>query len=262
VLKLAGRGAIVAGTRRLGAAVVDRLASEGVHVAVIYRHSNAAAERQAELAQQKGVKAVALQADLTDEAQVAQAVDKAREALGDISFGINLAADYPRVSLEQLDAAAWEQGLGAAKGTYLLATHCARAMSWNTGPTRGHLIFFGDWAADETPYLDYLPYLTGKAAVHFMTRGFGLELASRGILVNAVLPGPTERPPELSDRAWQIVMEQTPLARESSVEDIAELIVTLLRLETITGETIRVDAGRHLAGTAKRRPATQGASDA
>ncbi len=61
--------------------------------------------------------------------------------------------------------------MSAAKGTYLLATHCARAMSWNAGPTRGHLIFFGDWAADETPYLDYLPYLTGKAAVHFMTRG-------------------------------------------------------------------------------------------
>jgi enoyl-[acyl-carrier-protein] reductase (NADH) len=46
------------------------------------------------------------------------------------------------------------------------------------------------------------------------------------------------------------------LRRESSEEDIAELIVTLLRMETITGETIRVDSGRHLAGTAQRRPAT------
>jgi pteridine reductase len=229
---------------------------EGVNVAVLYRTSNAAADRQAELAREKGVKAVALQADLTDEAQVAHAVDRAREELGDVSFCINLASDYPRTPLEQLNSATWEAGMGAAKGTYLLATHAARAMSWNGGPLRGHLIFFGDWAADETPYLDYLPYLTGKAAVHFMTRAFGLELASRGILVNAILPGPTQKPPEMTDRAWQIVMDQTPLAMESSEEDIAELIVTLLRLETITGETIRVDSGRHLAGTAKRRAAT------
>ena len=256
VLKLAGRGAIVAGTRRIGGGIVERLAREGVHVAVLFRSSNAAAERQAESARQKGVKAIALQADLTDEAQVARAVEQARQALGDVSFCINLAADYPRAALEQLDAANWDAGLGAAKGTYLLATHAARAMSWNAGPTRGHLIFFGDWAAEETPYLDYLPYLTGKAAVHFMTRAFGLELASRGILVNAILPGPTEKPPDMSDHGWQIALEQTPLGRESSEEDIMELIVTLLRLETITGETIRVDSGRHLSGTARRRPAT------
>lgn len=256
MLKLAGRGAIVAGTRRVGNGVVERLVSEGVNVAILYRASNAAAERQADIARERGVKAIALQADLTDEVQVSRAVEQAREALGDISFCVNLASDYPRASLEELNSSTWDAGLSSAKGTYLLAAHAAKAMSWNTGPTRGHLIFFGDWAAEETPYLDYLPYLTGKAAVHFMTRGFGLELASRGILVNAILPGPTERPPEMTERAWQIVMEQTPLARESSVEDIAELIVTLLRLETITGETIRVDSGRHLAGTARRRPAT------
>ena len=256
MLTLAGRGAIIAGTRRVGAAVVDRLVQEGVNVAVLYRASNAAAERQAQLARESGVKAVAIQADLTDEVQVSRAVDQAREALGDLSFSVNLASDYPRASFDQLDAATWEAGLASARGTYLLATHSARAMSANEGPTRGHLVFFGDWAAEETPYLDYLPYLTGKASVHFMTRGFGLELASRGILVNAILPGPTERPPDMTEQAWQIVMEQTPLTRESSVNDIAELIVTLLRLETITGETIRVDAGRHLAGTAKRRSAS------
>jgi NAD(P)-dependent dehydrogenase (short-subunit alcohol dehydrogenase family) len=256
VLNLAGKNAIVAGTRRVGGVVVSRLAREGVNVAILYRSSQAAADSQAEDARQTGVKAAVLRADLTNEDEVSSAVQQAREALGEISFCINLASDYPRVSMEQLDAAAWDAGLSAAKGTYLLAAHSARAMSWNPGPTRGHLIFIGDWAAEQTPYQDYLPYLTGKAAVHFMTRAFAAELASRGILVNAILPGPTARPPDLSDRAWQIVMDQTPLGRESSEEDIAELIVTLLRLETITGETIRVDSGRHLAGTAQRSPST------
>jgi 3-oxoacyl-[acyl-carrier protein] reductase len=247
VLDLNGRGAIVAGTRRIGATVVERLAREGVKVAVLYRSSRVEAERLA-----KSAGGIALQADLTDEDAVKSAVDEAKETLGDLSFCVNLASDYPRASFDKLDAAAWEVGLASAKGNFLLGLHAARAMQENQGPTRGHLVFFGDWAAQETPYLDYLPYLTGKAATHFLTRGFALELASKGILVNCIQPGPTERPDNLSEAAWQKALDQTPLQRESSEEDIAELIVTLLRLETMTGENIRVDAGRHISGTAQR----------
>jgi 3-oxoacyl-[acyl-carrier protein] reductase len=247
VLNLAGRGAIVAGTRRIGATIVERLAREDVRVAILYRNSRTETERLA-----KASGGVALQADLTDEASVADAVAEAKRALGDLSFCINLAADYPRASFDQLDAAAWDAGIASARANFLLALHASRAMMQNHGPTRGHLVFFGDWAAEETPYLDYLPYLTGKAATHFMTRGFALELAGKGILVNGILPGPTERPPDLSARGWQKALAQTPLQRESSADDIAEIVVTLLRLETMTGENLRVDAGRHISGTAQR----------
>jgi 3-oxoacyl-[acyl-carrier protein] reductase len=248
VLSLAGRGAIVAGTRRIGAAVVDRLAREGIKVAILYRSSRVEAERQA-----KACGGVALQANLTDEAAVKAAVDAAKQALGDLSFCVNLAADYPRASFDKLDAAAWEAGIAGAKGNFLLAVHAARAMRENEGPTRGHLVFFGDWAAGETPYLDFLPYLTGKAATQFMTRGFALELAQHGILVNCILPGPTEAPPDMTKAGWAKALAQTPLHRESAEEDIAEMVVTLLRLETITGENIRIDSGRHIAGTAERK---------
>ena len=247
VLSLAGRGAIVAGTRRVGATVVERLAREGVKVAVLYRNSRVEAER---LAEASG--GIAVQADLTDEASVQTAVAESKRRLGDLSFCVNLAADYPRASFNELDAAAWDAGLASAKASFLLGLHATRAMLDNPGPTRGHLILFGDWAAEETPYSDYLPYLTGKAATHFLTRGFALELASKGILVNGILPGPTERPPDLSKAAWQKALDQTPLRRESSAQDIAELVVTLLQLETMTGENLRVDAGRHVSGTAPR----------
>jgi 3-oxoacyl-[acyl-carrier protein] reductase len=238
----------VAGTRRIGAVVVERLAREGVKIAVLYRSSRVEAERQA-----KACGGVALQADLTDEASVEAAVAAAKLALGDLSFCVNLAADYPRASFDKLDAAAWEAGMAGARGNFLLALHASRAMQANAGPTRGHLIFFGDWAAGETPYLDFLPYLTGKAATQFMTRGFALELARHGILVNAVLPGPTEPPPTMTKTGWAKALAQTPLHRESAEEDIAEMIVTLLRMETITGENIRIDSGRHIAGTAERK---------
>ena len=122
-------------------------------------------------------------------------------------------------------------------------------MMANPGPTRGHIIIFGDWAAGETPYRNHLPYLTAKAAVQFMARAFAAELAPHGVLVNAIAPGPTMRPPDISPESWQRnVLGQSPLRRESSAEEMAELVVTLLKSETITGETIRVDSGRHLAG--------------
>jgi 3-oxoacyl-[acyl-carrier protein] reductase len=251
VLNLQGKGAIVAGTRRVGATVVERLSREGVKVAVLYRSSRDEAERQAAAAG-----GMAVQADLTDEAAVRRAVQEAKQRLGGLSFCVNLASDYPRHPFESLDAAAWDRGIAGARATFLLAVHAARAMFDNPGPTRGHLIFTGDWAANETPYRDYLPYLAGKAAVHFLTRGFALELASHGILVNGVLPGPTERPADLSVAGWRKAVSQTPLHRESSEQDIAEMIVTLLRSETITGENIRIDAGRHIAGTAERKPSS------
>ena len=247
MLNLAGRGAIVAGARRIGATIVERLAREDVRVAVLYRNSRVEAERLA-----KASNGIALRADLTDENSVQSAVAAAKQQLGDLSFCINLASDYPRASFDELDAAAWDAGLASARSSFLLGLHAARAMLDNAGPTRGHLIFFGDWAAEETPSEDYLPYLTGKAATHFLTRGFALELASRGILVNGIRPGPTERPPDMSEAGWQKALDQTPLRRESSADDIAELAVTILRLETMTGENLRVDAGRHISGTARR----------
>jgi NAD(P)-dependent dehydrogenase (short-subunit alcohol dehydrogenase family) len=255
VLNLSGRGAIVAGARRLGAQVVQRLADEGVNVAVIYRSSKAEAEELVESAWPRSGHGAAIQADLSIESDVDRAVASAYRELGDLSFCINLASDYPRVPFEELDGAAWDRGMAAAKGNYLLSVHAARAMRANPGPTRGHIIYFGDWAAMETPYTDFLPYLTAKAAVHFMTRVFALELAPYGILVNTIAPGPTARDPGIvTSLEWQEALAETPLHRESSVEEMAELVVTLLRLETVTGEIVRVDSGRHVSGSGRPQP--------
>ncbi|HWC30223.1 MAG TPA: SDR family oxidoreductase [Dehalococcoidia bacterium] len=255
MLNLSGRGAIVAGTRRVGAQVVRRLADEGVNLAIVYRSSRSGAEDLFATIQPQVGHSALIQADLSIESDVKRAVAEAKQTLGDLSFCINLAADYPRVPFDQLDEAAWDHGILAAKANYLLTLHASRAMMENSGPTRGHFIHFGDWAAGETPYTEFLPYLSAKAAILFMTRAFAVELAPHGILVNAISPGPTAQAVEVSSDEWQEALADTPLHRESSVDEIAELIVTLLRLETITGEEIRVDAGRHIAGTGRPKPA-------
>ena len=250
MLNLRGRGAIVVGTRRVGATVARRLAAEGVNLAIVYRRSRTEADSlHAEVAPLVERTCV-IQADVTLSGDVDRLILEAKERLGDLSFCINLASDYPRTPLEKLTAADWDHGMGAAKGAYLLALAASRAMQTNPGPTRGQIVFFGDWAAEETPYHDFLPYLTAKAAVHFMTRAFALELAPYGILVNAILPGPTAQDDALVTKdEWRQALARAPLHRESSEEEMAELVATLLRLETMTGETIRVDSGRHVVGT-------------
>jgi len=249
VITLEGKGALIVGARRVGAIVARRLAEEGVNLAISYRNSVKEAENLRGSVAGMVQRTALIQADLSVEADVESMVRTATKELGDLSFVLNLASDYPRNSFDTLDSAAWDTAMATAKGSYLLAVHAARSMANNPGPTRGHIVLFGDWAAGETPYNDYLPYLTSKAAVHFMTRAFAVELAAKGILVNAIAPGPTMRPPDISEAVWeQAVIAQAPLKRESSADEIAELVVTMLRSETMTGETLRVDAGRHLAG--------------
>src|SRR5262249_33944405 len=247
MVELRGRAAIVAGTRRIGATVVRRLAREGVSLAIVYRSSRDVAEALYASVRDDVDRACVIQADLTSTEDVLRLVDGAQRQLGDLSFCVDAAFDYPRTPYPLLTAGDWDHAMASAKGAYLLALASGRAMQRNRGPTRGHIVFFGDWAAGETPYTDYLPYLTAKAAVHFLTPAFALELAPHGILVNTISPGPTVQDPALvSNAEWKAALAQAPLQRESSAEEMAELVVTLLKLETVTGENIRVDSGRHL----------------
>lgn len=249
-MDLTGRHAIIIGTRRIGRAIALRLASLGMNIGIIYRNSQVEANALVRDVKVLGRQAAAVQSPLSTDAEVAEAFDSLETTCGPASVLINLASDYERTPFDRLDAEAWDRGMSAARTNYLLAIHASKRMKLLTGPTRGHLLQFGDWAAGETPYRDYLPYLTAKAAIQFMTRALAVELAASGILVNTIAPGPTVRPPDISEEVWATqVVARTPLQRESSVDDIVELAVTLLKSDTITGEVIRVDSGRHIAPT-------------
>jgi pteridine reductase len=249
MISLAGRGGLIVGTRRVGAVVAKRLAAEGTNLAIAYRKSKDEAERLRQEILPLVDHSCLIQGDLTNENDVQRMLITAKKQLRDLSFIINLASDYFHTPFQHLDAHSWKRSMATAEGSFILAVHAMRQMMSNQGPTRGHVIFFGDWAAGETPYRDFLPYLTAKSAIHFMTRAFAKEVADHGILVNCIAPGPTMRPSNLSQEAWEKqIIPRTALRRESSPNDIAEVIIALLRSETITGEIIRVDAGRHLVG--------------
>jgi NAD(P)-dependent dehydrogenase (short-subunit alcohol dehydrogenase family) len=85
-----------------------------------------------------------------------------------------------------------------------------------------------------------------KAGVIALTEALALELAADNILVNAIAPGPIVAPPTLSDEDRSAVERATPLGRWGGEMAIAKGVLALLDADFITGETLRIDGGRHL----------------
>jgi NAD(P)-dependent dehydrogenase (short-subunit alcohol dehydrogenase family) len=95
-------------------------------------------------------------------------------------------------------------------------------------------------------YRGYLPYYVAKAGIIALTEALALELASDQILVNAVAPGPIVAPEGTSDEEFAAVERATPLGRWGGEIEIAKAVLALVDSDFITGETIRVDGGRHV----------------
>jgi NAD(P)-dependent dehydrogenase (short-subunit alcohol dehydrogenase family) len=173
-------------------------------------------------------------------------VDEAAAALGRLDVLINMASVYRSVPFDQLDEPLWNAAIDVdLKATFLCSKAAARHMRSVGG---GHIVNFSDWiAASGRPrYRGYLVYYVAKRAVVGLTEALALELAPDRILVNAVAPGPIVPPPETSDAEIKAVEEATPLGKWGGEEEIAKAVVFLVETGFVTGETIRVDGGRHV----------------
>jgi NAD(P)-dependent dehydrogenase (short-subunit alcohol dehydrogenase family) len=112
----------------------------------------------------------------------------------------------------------------------------------------GRIVNMSDWLvlSGRPRYSGYTPYYASKAAVAALTESMALDLAPE-ILVNSIAPGPILAPPDLSADELAEVMNATPLARWGGAEEIAKAALFLIETDFVTGESIRVDGGRHLA---------------
>src|SRR5262249_22667587 len=107
---------------------------------------------------------------------------------------------------------------------------------------------FSDWIAKSgrPRYPGYLPYYVAKAGAAALSEALALELAADKTLVNAIAPGPIVAPPGTTEAESQAIVDATPLGRWGGEIEIAKAVLALLDSDFITGETIRVDGGRHL----------------
>ena len=237
---------LITGGKRIGAAVALVLARRGFDVALSYQRSKAEAEETAEAVRALGRRAVVLQADLSRGSECARLVDEAAAALGRLDVLINMASIYRSQPLSEIDEARWDEGINVdLKAAYL----CARAaIPHMRAAGGGRIINFSDWvAASGRPrYTGYLPYFVAKRAIIGLTEALALELAADQILVNAIAPGPILAPENTSDDELKSVESATPLGRWGGESEIATAVVFLIESGFVTGETIRVDGGRHV----------------
>jgi NAD(P)-dependent dehydrogenase (short-subunit alcohol dehydrogenase family) len=237
--------ALITGGARIGRTVAEELARRGCHVALTYRGSRQSAEETAGRVRALGARALALGADLSDPEAPAAAVDAVARGLGGLDILICMASPYEKTPLERLDETAWRASMDAGlRSASLLALRAAPLMRARGA---GRIVNFADWlpASGRPRYRHYLPYYVSKAGMIGLTESLALELAPE-ILVNAIAPGPILKPPGFSDAADRQVRRVTPLGRWGGPQEIARAVVFLIETEFVTGETLRVDGGRHL----------------
>jgi NAD(P)-dependent dehydrogenase (short-subunit alcohol dehydrogenase family) len=245
-MELTDRAALITGGRRIGAVVAEELARRGTDVAVTYARSRDDAERTVARVRSFGRRSVALSADLANPDSCAAVVGQAAEALGRLDILINMASVYVQRPFDELTLADWSGPLEVdLRASYLCARAAVPFMRARGG---GRIVSFSDWVAksDRPRYRGYLPYYVAKSAVIALTEALALELAADNILVNAVAPGPILPPPELKDEEVKAVEDATPLGRWGGELEIVKVVLALLESDYMTGETVRVDGGRHL----------------
>src|SRR5678815_2818843 len=245
-MELVGRVALITGGRRIGAVVASELARAGADIALVYRRSRAEAEETAESLRALGRRVFLVQADLSHPDSCDRVVDETVNALGRLDVLVNMASIYVQKPLDELTVEDWDTQLAVdVRAAWL----CARAAVPHMRRLRGgRIINFGDWVArsGRPRYTGYLPYYVAKAAVIALTEALALELAADQILVNAIAPGPIVAPEDTSDEEFAGVERATPLGRWGGEVEIAKAVLALIDSDFITGETIRVDGGRHL----------------
>jgi NAD(P)-dependent dehydrogenase (short-subunit alcohol dehydrogenase family) len=243
---LSGKVALVVGATRMGDALARAFASRGADVAFSYHSSRAAADAAAVLVRDLGRRALVTPCDVTDADAVTRMVDGVAAELGRLDVLVMLASRYDYVPFDALTVVAMEAQLGVdMRGTFLCMRACVPHMRAAGG---GRMITFSDWtAASGRPrYAGYTGYYVAKAGVKALTETFALELAPDNILVNSIAPGPILAPDAFDEEARQKVEEATPLGRWGGADEIAKTVIALVDSDFITGETIRVDGGRHL----------------
>lgn len=244
-MDLTSKVILLTGARRMGPAIAERLAPRGADFAVAYRRSRDEADAVVAVAEARGRAGVAVQADVADAASVAALIAAVEERFGRLDVVVNMASLYESVSFDEMTDADWQRQLSVdLHGTFHVCRAAAPLLRRDGG---GRIINFSDWlvASGRPRYRGYLAYYVAKAGVKALTEALALELAPE-ILVNAIAPGPILAPPDTSDAEAGAVAEATPLGRWGGPGEIAKAIDALLDSDFITGETIRVDGGRHV----------------
>ncbi len=238
---------ITGGSRGIGRAITIKLATQGANVIINYMRKREAAEKTAQKAREKGVKAHIIKANIGDPEKIGTMFDEIEAKFGRLDILVNNAASGVARSALEIDARSWDWTMDINARAALLCTQRAVKLM----PNGGSIINISSLGSRMVLPL-YSVVGISKAALEALTRYLAIELAPKGISVNGVASSAvnTEALKLYSKglspdkKSWQT----TPVGRMVEPEDIADVVSFLCSDEAamIRGQIIVVDGGRSL----------------
>jgi NAD(P)-dependent dehydrogenase (short-subunit alcohol dehydrogenase family) len=240
---------VTGAARRLGRAIAIEMARAGYDIALHYRSSAAECEASAAYVRALGVRGECFQADLADEAACHALLPAVAARLGRIDAVVNNASHFVYDNAESFSYAAMEAHWRANTAPAIVLAQALAAHLKGCSET-GCVVNLLDqklW----NPNPDYLSYTLSKAALEAATTLLAQALAPQ-VRVAGVAPGVTlASGPKMSAASFAAAHTMTPLGRSSTPDDIARAVRFILESPAITGTTILVDGGQHLAAQAR-----------
>ena len=248
--ELEGRAALITGaTSGIGRATALRFAQEGAHVALVGRNREAMEELAGEI-YRGGRSVTKIYADVTDERQAANAVEFAAEHLGSIDVLVNAAGILSNGTVETTPLAEWDAMMNVNLRSVF---HLMQLAAPHLEKRPGNVVNVSS-VTGLRAFPGVLAYCVSKAGVDQLTRCAALELAPKGVRVNAVNPGVVvtdiHKRGGMGEEKYADFLEHSkgthPLGRVGGADEVAELILFLAsdRAAWITGATYSIDGGR------------------
>lgn len=248
-----GAALVTGGSARLGRAMALFLARQGYDVAIHFNTSGDAAEQVRREIEQVGQKGVALQADLLDEGQTGQLVDRANAALEKpLTCLINNASIFEYDRIETATRQSWDRHIGSnLRAPFVLtqafAAQAPQAVLDSHGEPEAQALVVN--MVDQrvrklTP--EFMTYTIAKMGLWAFTQTAAQALAPH-IRVNAIGPGPTLKGHRQSDQHFKDQRQNTILNRGANPHDIVAALGYFLAAPAVTGQLLCVDGGQHLA---------------
>ncbi|CAN7188580.1 SDR family oxidoreductase [Variovorax sp. LjRoot290] len=242
---------ITGGSRGIGAATALLAAQRGFAVAVNYASNSLAADEVVRTIRDGGGRAISVQADVGDEAQVLAMFEKVDAKFGRLTALVNNAGVVDvQARVDQMSVARLDRMLRInVIGSFLCAREAVRRMSTKHGGSGGAIVNLSSAAARLGSPGQYVDYAASKGAIDSFTIGLAKEVADEGIRVNAVRPGLIDTEIHASgglpDRAAQLA-PTVPMKRTGSAQEVANGIVWLLSEEAsyVTATFLDVTGGR------------------
>jgi len=239
--------ALVTGSaHRVGRAIAIALAKAGVNIIIHYNSAEPHVVRNTlHEIKSYGVDAISIQADLSKPAGVGYVFSEIDEHFGKLDILVNSASVFNKNRLLEVSIDDWQTSLDVNLTAPFLCTQAAVPLFKRNIPSGGTIINICDYGSLH-PWTERVDHNISKAGLWMLTQVSALSLGGDNIRVNAVLPGPVMKSPDMTDEYWQKIGANLPLKRTGDENDVARAVIYLVRENFITGTLLTVNGGETL----------------